>query len=69
MILKSSDTNKYNITMYLDIDYKTKEIEIHIRHYDKLNRTICGYTYSASEFLTALAKFEELETSTRRKIK
>lgn len=67
MILKASDTSKCNITMYLDIDYETKEIEIHIRHHDKLNRTICGYNYSASEFSTALAKFEELETSTRRK--
>lgn len=61
MILKVNDTNKFNITMNLGIDYEAEEIIIHIKHWEKQNGTIIGYDYPASEFAAALAKFEKLE--------
>lgn len=63
LILKVNDTNKFNITMNLGIDYEAEEITIHIKHWEKQNGTISGYDYPASEFSAALAKFEELENS------
>ena len=61
MILTTINTEKFNISMTLNIDNKAEEITVHITHWNKQTGVINGYDYPASEYSQALAKFNELE--------
>lgn len=61
MILKVNDTNKFNISMSIIVDWEDEEIRIHIKYWNKQTDVISGFDYSANEFPEAIKKFAELE--------
>lgn len=61
MILKVNDTEKFNLSMTLCVDWEDKEINIHITDHNKKTGIVHGYEYPADEFNRAIAKFEAIE--------
>lgn len=61
MILKVNDTEKFNISMTLHVDWEDKKINIHIKNYNKQAGVVHSYEYPADAFDKAIAKFDEIE--------
>ncbi|MBQ3543492.1 MAG: hypothetical protein IJA34_00645 [Lachnospiraceae bacterium] len=61
MILKVNDTNDFNISMSLSVDWENKEILIYVKYWNKKTNKIDKFEYPANEFSEAIKKFSELE--------
>lgn len=59
MGLKINDTNKYNLTLDVNIDYNNKKITTSVRFWDKVKHKIDEYEYDI--FSQALDKYDEFE--------
>ncbi len=73
MLLKSKNTDKYEIGMFLVVHDGAEEISVIIHFWNKVTSFENEYTYPASEYAEALAKYkalqEECEKSTLKSYK
>ena len=61
MILRTNDTEKFNLSMRLCVDDELEEITVYITFWNKKTGVTTGFEYPANEYRTALAKYRELE--------
>ncbi len=64
MLLKRNNTEKYEIGLFLVVNDDTEEISVVIHFWNKISSHEAEYTYPASEYANALAKYEELKDIT-----
>lgn len=67
MMLKVNNTDDFQITMELNVDYDTPEIIIKVSFWDKKAHSIQDFEYNARDFNKAIEKFNELEMNTKNK--
>lgn len=61
MTLKTNDTNIFNLSMNLNINYDLEYIEITVSFWNKEKHTIDTKTFQASQFSDALKHYNRLE--------
>lgn len=61
-MLQVINTEKFNLAMDINVDYEAEKIEVRISFTDYTKHDRYTYSYPASEFSAALAKFEELKS-------
>lgn len=61
MTLKANNTDLFNLSMNLNINYDLEYIEITVSFWDKEKHTITTKTFPASDFSAALKRYNEIE--------
>ena len=61
MILKVNDTDDFNLSMNLGIDWDHKSIDVTVSVWDKKRKTVTASTFPAEEFPKAIECFNYAE--------
>lgn len=61
MRLKVNDTNEFNLTLDLNVDYDNERITVLVAFWDKMKHQTTHWEYDAGQFDLALAKYRQLE--------
>lgn len=61
MILKVNDTDRFNLTMNLSIDWDRKNIEVTVCSTDKKKKMTTAKTFPAEDFNQAIDCFDQEE--------
>ena len=61
MILKTNANEKFSLSMKLDINYKSKYIDVLVIFNNFINNKSQLFNFHSDEFEKALAKYSELE--------
>lgn len=67
MMLKVNNTDIFQISMDLNVNYDAPEIIIKVSFWDKKAHSIQDFEYNAGDFNKAIEKFNELEMNTKNK--
>lgn len=61
MILKACNGPEYNVSMWLEVNWMRKEINIGVQGYHKVRSTSTKAWFTADHFAEAIARYEELK--------
>lgn len=61
MRLKVNNTNEFNLTLDLNVDYENERITVVVHFWNKMQHQTTTWEYAASEFDQALATYRQLE--------
>lgn len=61
MRLRVNDTEGYNLTLDIEVDYENERISIVVGFWDKKKHKSSAWEYEGDEFHRALAKYRQLE--------
>ena len=61
MVLKVNDTEDFNLTMNLRIEWDLQYIEVTVSLWNKMKNTMTTKTFPAAEFMKAIVYYEQQE--------
>lgn len=61
MRLRVNDTENYNLTLDLNVDYANESITVQVGFWNKKKHQTTGWEFQADEFHLALKKYRQLE--------
>ena len=67
MTLKMNTTDEFVVSMNLNIDYSSEQINLRVYSWDKKTQRVNKQDFSASEFPAALRFYDEEEKTLERK--